>query len=259
MTKNKIAGFDRTEVLAPLVIGVTGHRDLREETVPQLEQKIKEIFLQLHKDYPATPLVLISALAEGADRLAADVALSPQLGVRLIVPLPMPIDLYEQDFDRVSVLETPLGAVVVEDSTREEFRALLGRAANCFVLNLAEGNTLQSISRPGPERDRQYEVVGRYIAQQSQILIALWDGVESDRVGGTASVVRYQREGVPADRPLRAGKSGRISRLPDSYSTPEKSVPAGRSSPAQRTLSNNLSRASGVGEKLLRKNVCAAG
>jgi hypothetical protein len=201
LTKTKIIGFNRTEVLAPLVIGITGHRDLREETVPQLEQKIKEIFLQLHKDYPATPLVLISALAEGADRLAAEVALSPHLGVRLIVPLPMPVDLYEQDFDRVSVLETPLGAVVVEDSTREEFRALLGRAANCIVLDLAKGNTLESISRPGPERDRQYELVGRYIAQQSQILIALWDGVDSERVGGTASVVRYQREGVPATDP----------------------------------------------------------
>jgi hypothetical protein len=201
LTKPKITGFDRTEVLAPLVIGVTGHRDLREETVPQLEQKIKEIFLQLHKDYPATPLILISALAEGADRLAAQVALSPHLGVRLIVPLPMPVDLYEQDFDRVSVLETPLGAVVVEDSTREEFRTLLGRAANCVVLDFAEGNTLESISKSGPERDRQYDLVGRYIAQQSQILIALWDGVDSERVGGTASVVRYQREGVPVKDP----------------------------------------------------------
>lgn len=201
MSKTKISGFDRAHVLAPLVIGITGHRDIREEDRQHLEHKVREIFLQLRKDYSATPLILISALAEGADRLAAKVALSPHVGVRLIVPVPMPIDLYELDFDSLSVLETPLGTPMVNGSSRDEFHALLDEADTSFELGLADGNKRETIAKPGPDRDRQYELVGKYIAQQSQILIALWDGVDSSRVGGTASVVHFQTDGVPGSEP----------------------------------------------------------
>ena len=199
MTKTKIAGFDCAQVLAPLVIGITGHRDIREEDRKCLEHKLKKVFLKLHEDYRATPLILVTALAEGADRLAAEVALSldGQVKVRLVVPIPMPIELYELDFDRLTVLETPLATVALTRSSREEFHALLAAAETKFELGLADGNTYETIAQPGPARDRQYELIGKYIAQQSQILIALWDGVESDRVGGTASVVNFQREGVP--------------------------------------------------------------
>jgi hypothetical protein len=199
LTKTKIAGFDCAQVLAPLVIGITGHRDVREEDRKALEHKLKEVFLKLHEDYGASPLVLVTALAEGADRLAAEVALSlqPQVKVRLVVPIPMPIELYELDFDSLAVLSTSLAAVAMSRSSREEFHALLAKAESKFELELAEGNSYETIARPGPARDRQYELVGKYIAQQSQILIALWDGVDSERVGGTASVVNFQREGVP--------------------------------------------------------------
>lgn len=197
MTATKTSGFDRAQVLAPLVIGVTGHRDLREEDRPRLENKLKEIFLKLRKDYSATPLILVSALAEGADRLAAKVALAPDVGVRLVVPLPMPIELYEQDFENVSVLETPRETLIVEKDSRQEFRALLVKAELVFDLDPVDGVDWDAVANGGVERDRQYESVGKYIAQQSQILIALWDGVESGRVGGTSEVVRLQSEGVP--------------------------------------------------------------
>lgn len=197
LTKSKVAGFDRAQALAPLVIGITGHRDLREEDRRSLEDKVQEIFLKLRQDYSSTPLILVSALAEGADRLAADAALSLHAGVRLIVVTPMPIELYAKDFDRLSVVETSLGTVAVSSTSREEFFALLEKADGCFELGLAEDNHWDEVAKPGPERDRQYELVGQYIARQSQILIALWDGVESNRMGGTASVIRFQTEGVP--------------------------------------------------------------
>src|SRR5450755_2626337 len=201
LSKTKIAGFDRAQVQAPLVIGVTGHRDLRPEDRAKLEEKVKEIFLQLRNDYPATPLILVSALAEGADRLAARVALSPHMGVSVIAPLPMPQDLYELDFISLAILETPMGALTVESSSCEEFRALLEQAVVRPKLGLVHGNTRESIAEPGAKRDRQYDLVGKFIAQNSQILIALWDGVESKRVGGTASVVRFQIAGVPDTDP----------------------------------------------------------
>ena len=181
MTKRKIPGFDSADVLAPLVVGITGHRVLREEDRPALEEKVREILTELRKNYPDTPLILISALAEGADRLAAKVALSPHVKARLIVPLPMPIDQYEQDFKGASL---------------EEFRTLLDQADAHFELHAPGEIPTVRIPKEGPDRDRRYELVGKFIAEQCQILIALWDGRDSGKTGGTSSVVHSQLEGV---------------------------------------------------------------
>src|SRR3954453_2787819 len=85
----------------PLVIGVTGHRDLRDEDVARLEGEGAAIVTGLRRDFlrndPETPTIVLSALAEGADRLVARVALAQ--GARLIAPLPMPLDEYRRDFE----------------------------------------------------------------------------------------------------------------------------------------------------------------
>jgi hypothetical protein len=178
--------FDSSVVKAVLVIGVTGHRDIPKFAQDGLQQKIKEVFLELKAKYKATPFVLITPLAEGADRLCAYCALSEDVQIDLFVPLPMPREIYEKDFDGDS-----LG----------EFRKLLSRAKKTIELPLVEGNTVQGISQKGPQRDLQYESAGKYIAQKSQILIALWDGTETGLTGGTASVVHFQREGIPVLQP----------------------------------------------------------
>ncbi|HYG56481.1 MAG TPA: hypothetical protein VD902_00140, partial [Symbiobacteriaceae bacterium] len=120
----------------PLILGITGHRDLRPEDVPMLEARIAGIIKELQADFPNTPLLLLSPLAEGADRLVARVAVT--MGVGLVVPLPMPQSEYECDFQG-------------HDSTEEneasllEFRTLLGQADLCFELPFAAGATLASV------------------------------------------------------------------------------------------------------------------
>jgi hypothetical protein len=169
------------QVLAPLIIGVTGHRDLRNEDRDILSQQVRSLLVELKAKYPFTPLLLLSPLAEGADRLVAQVALEPGIEARLIVPLPMPIRCYEQDF------RTP--------ESLAEFSALLQRAERSFEIKLLRGNTEEGLRRP-ELRDMQYQEAGKFIARQSQILIALWDGTDTNLVGGTAQIVRFQTEGV---------------------------------------------------------------
>ena len=166
--------FQAAQAQAPLVIGVTGHRDIRKQDREELQTAIKDIFVELKGKYSSTPLILLSPLAEGTDRLAANVALSQQPQVRLFVPLPMRQTAYEQDFQGDSLAE---------------FRDLLGQAEGSLELPLVKGNSSQGILRQGSERDLQYEGVGKYIVQKSQILIALWDGDETDLVGDRKSVV----------------------------------------------------------------------
>lgn len=57
----------------PLTLGVTGHRDLLREEIPAIESRLRELFHQLARRYPDTPLRLLTPLAEGAARwLVAD-------------------------------------------------------------------------------------------------------------------------------------------------------------------------------------------
>jgi hypothetical protein len=179
----------RTSVFTPdtplsLVIGVTGHRDLRTEDLPRLEAVFEAALLDVHRRYPHSSAVLLSGLAEGADRLAALVAL--KLGVGLIVPMPLPQALYEKDFD------TP--------ESRDEFRDLLGRARGVIDLPLLPGITEEAVEQPGYDRDREYAKVGAYIARHSQIFFAFWDGTPDgpDKIGGTAHTVRFRLQGAPA-------------------------------------------------------------
>jgi hypothetical protein len=71
-----------------LVIGVTGHRDLRAEDVQTLAERVSDKIKALQTEFPEARLVLMSALAEGADQLVASVA--DELGMEIVVPLPPP-------------------------------------------------------------------------------------------------------------------------------------------------------------------------
>jgi hypothetical protein len=167
--------------LIPLVIGVTGHRDLRREDLPGLERVVRRVLLRLGKQYPNTPLLVLSPLAEGADRLVARVARKAE--VALIVPLPMRSELYELDF--------------ADEASRAEFKDLLGYAESSFTLPPAGAISEKELRSHSEVRDRQYEQVGAYIVRHSQILLALWDGKDSSLVGGTSRIVKFQIEGVP--------------------------------------------------------------
>lgn len=163
----------------PLVIGVTGHIDLLDSDnhLEALEYRVRSIFSDFKAAYPRTPLVVLSPLAEGADRLVARVAL--EKGLRLIVPLPMPQPFYEADFKT--------------RESKEEFRQLLARADTVLTLTSAAEYGEDEIR----ERNERYAHVGAYIARHSHVLIALWDEVPSEKVGGTAQIVQFRLEGVP--------------------------------------------------------------
>ncbi len=151
----------------PLVIGVTGHRDLRDQDVPTLEREIAAIIERLRHDYlhgnAETPLIVLSSLAEGADRLVARVALAH--GARLVAPMPMPIEEYRRDFEPG-----------LKPGNASEFDALLAQAIAAPVMPFTPGNSLAAVRADSAKREEQYRAVGLFIAQHANVLIALWDG-----------------------------------------------------------------------------------
>jgi hypothetical protein len=165
----------------PIVIGVTGHRDLRDEDLPKLSEQIHKILLEISQQYPFTPIILLTPLAEGADRLAAKVALD--FGVKLLAPLPMPIDEYRRDFRT--------------DISMAEFDELISKTEAYFVVPKMRTFAPASMGQDGDQRDEAYASAGAYVAGHSQILIALWDGNNNDLMGGTAQTIKFKLGGVP--------------------------------------------------------------
>lgn len=161
----------------PLVIGVTGHRDLRPEELPALRAALDRVFADLQSLCPQTPLMLLSPLAEGADRLAAETFLAGP-GRRLAVPLPLEIDQYRKSF--------------TEDDG--DFDRLLARAEKSFLIpgpaDRPSGATVDYRLEPFC-----YQALGAYLAEHCHIIIALWDGRDSGKAGGCSQIVAHQLSG----------------------------------------------------------------
>ena len=175
------AANTRWETVVPLAIGVTSHRNIPAHEAAAVRARIREFFATLRREFPGLPLLVLSSLAEGGDQWVAEEALA--VGARLVAPLPMARSQYAQDFP--------------DAAARARFDALCDKAEIIDVPEVA-GNALVHRADPprGHERDLRYAEAGVYISQHCHILLAIWDGKTTDRLGGTAQVVRFHLAGV---------------------------------------------------------------
>ena len=111
----------------------------------------------------------ISQLAEGADQLVARVALSE--GAQLVAPIPFSFEEYETDFK--------------SENSKSQLRDLASQAEKVFT-----------VPRRKQERESGYTEANIYLVRHCDILIALWDGKESEPLAGTDQAVTFKLNGV---------------------------------------------------------------
>ncbi len=177
MDKNSVPN---KTLLIPLYLGVAGHRDIREEDKELLKHLIKEFVEQKQIECPHTPVVLLTPLAEGADQIAAWAAVESKID--FIAVLPMPVEEYKKDF--------------VSPNSALEFDSLLAKASLIIELPLQDGTSIENVCNH-EKRNEQYYQSGLFIARQCHVLIALWDGTDNGKKGGTADVVKLKKTGIP--------------------------------------------------------------
>jgi|APFre7841882724_1041349.scaffolds.fasta_scaffold00886_7 hypothetical protein len=178
----------------PLVVAVTGHRDLLESELPGIRERVRAFLLDLGHRYPDLPVVVMSGLAAGADSLVAEEAIA--LGLKVIAALPMPRNPYAEDF--------------ATGPERERFDGLCTRAQEVIELPFTPGNTADLAGEPGHNRDRQYAQLGVFLSAHCHVLLALWDGRESGEIGGTASVVNFHQNDLMPGYTSRAAANQRM-------------------------------------------------
>lgn len=162
----------------PFIIGITGHIDIHNDCIENVKQSIKDVISKIKVSLPDTPIYFFSPLAEGADRIGAEVAL--EMNCKLICPLPLEEDEYENDFKSLE--------------SKEEFQSLLTKAYKSYFVGYSEDNSHLNVIESSRRRE-QYRKIGEHIADRCNLLIACWDGIDSKKIAGTSQIVKYQEKG----------------------------------------------------------------
>ena len=152
----------------PYIIGVVGHRNIVEESKEDASNHFEKILKRYIAKYPNTPILVVTSLAEGADQLIAEVAIKVE-GVFLGVLIPMSIEKYLETFS--------------SDSAREEFNKFCAKAI--FVRDT-------SIDMVYEDNSDAFRSNTRELSNNADLLIALWDGIASNQVGGTSDTLYYK-------------------------------------------------------------------
>lgn len=140
-------------------IGCTGHQTLSPSTRRKVAAGIATI-LATHED---DTIVGLSSLAQGADQVFA-----------------------------LSVLAAggKLHAVIPSNHYELSFTTKRAKESYASILDLADEVTRLPYAEPNEDA---YLAAGHHVADQCELLIAVWDGQEAAGKGGTGDVVDYAR------------------------------------------------------------------
>lgn len=145
----------------PFRVGVTGHRDLGDEaTAGLVAGRCKAILQKALAEH--SEVHTLSALAEGADTLFAEVALELGIPLEAITPF----ERYAEDF---------------EGQARERYERLLAQARIEHRLPHAKRS------------DEAYLAGGLWVVDHCDLLVVVWNGQPAAGKGGTGDVVDYAR------------------------------------------------------------------
>jgi hypothetical protein len=170
-------GLDDGRLPIRVRIGVTGHRRLDDPA--RVREEVRRRLGQIAAHFPASDVTdvvftVLSALAEGADRIVAEetIAFFGPERAELVAVLPLDPDDYAADF------ETP--------ESKDAFHEALDGASHVIQTRWQGG------------RDEAYWQAGRAVVERCDVLIAVWDGRKAQGHGGTAEVIDYAvRREVP--------------------------------------------------------------
>lgn len=164
------AGYEIVEIREPgVVVGVTGHRVITD--LEPLEAGVSYALEQIEEMFPGEPVSILSALAEGADRLVIEKALE-RSDPHLVVVLPLPADDYATDFSSTA--------------SKRRFQELLDKAGEVIELPVTKS------------REAAYEAAGDYVLGRCDVLVAVWDGRAGQGEGATGrNVIAARERGLP--------------------------------------------------------------
>jgi len=140
------------------ILGMTGHQGLPTEAVPYIVRRIRSEIAPV-----GAGLEGISSLAEGSDQLFATEVLAASGTLTAVIPSFQ----YETTF--------------ADENHRLSYEKILKKASRVEICDFRE-----------PSEEAFY-AAGKRIVDLCGQLLAVWDGMPSRGIGGTADIVAYAR------------------------------------------------------------------
>lgn len=137
-------------------IGITGHQDINRNLLEWINKNICDELNKINVDCG------YSSLAVGADQIFANILLQNKIPLNAIIPS----QNYSETFGKENL---------------DDYLNILKKADNIIQLNF---------NRPSEEA---FYAAGKKIADFSDILFAIWDGLPAEGLGGTGDVFKYMK------------------------------------------------------------------
>ena len=178
---------------APIILSVTGHTDVMEGCEEHIKKSLDNLYETLRARYPNTDLLLLSAMAEGADRIVVRWAFGKGIPVGPVIPISM--EEYENTFSGTGYG----GKDHIIDSQKDFKRLLEGRLEENDEKGKYTVYDPIFTTKGKQNRIKCFYELSAYLVSNSHILISIWDGRKCGLRGGTYDTTRMAYEGVDHD------------------------------------------------------------
>ncbi len=199
----------------PIVVGVTGHRNIVDEDKPAIKTQIAKSLKEIQnlckngkKGGENTPIIMLNAFAQGADMLCAEAAF--ELGIEVYAVLPCKEEKYKQSFDLHQSTLKKVGitsgqeyedALAKDEADKKRLDEYLLRVRSrggriIYSPDIEKNKAWIKKTIDIDDESYEYRQLGIYIAEHSHVLIALWDGKppQGQYGCGTVEVIKFALE-----------------------------------------------------------------
>jgi hypothetical protein len=175
-----------------IYIGITGNRDITNEQSIFIKKSIDDFLKKILVDKDFEEIVVLTPLADGVDRIIADVVLDNFSDMRILIPLPFSENLYKNTFGKGLKTNN-----ISQENSIKEYEDILQKIkkhnkCDDIYINLKfdkENYLNQNTDEQRKIRNEQYTLLGEYLIEKSDILIAVYDKNREIKKGGTIEIV----------------------------------------------------------------------
>ena len=175
-----------------IYIGITGNRDISEEQIVFIKERIEEFLSNCQKDNEFVELIVLTPLADGVDRIIANSIIENFSNIKILVPLPFSEYIYKNTFGKGLKINN-----ISQAESIKEYENLLekikkhNKCDNIYInLKFDKENYLnQNIDEQRKIRNEQYASLGEYLIEKSDSLIAVYDENREIKKGSTLEII----------------------------------------------------------------------
>ncbi|HUS25697.1 MAG TPA: adenylate/guanylate cyclase domain-containing protein [Candidatus Binatia bacterium] len=190
-----------------LVLGCTGSLILPATQADWVRERlVQEVLPRVIDERQPAHVTLVMGLAPGADLLFAETArdwlYAQGVPCRIRTVLPTPPETLLADWNERLVRTGAADAEAVMRGQWATMCRVLDESASVVNLWPMDADVVDLATRSF--RERQYRKLGAYLAQHSDVLVAICDPDAGGGVGGSAEVVGWRRDAEAIPQPLRS-------------------------------------------------------